>query len=92
MKKRVQKDIETYMPEGLEDELKELVPEKGSGSRKSGSSRSRNKSPRPEKEKSSSSSSRNSRDRDDRELLPPAPAGPVKGLGDHVPAFLQRPI
>lgn len=93
VKKRVQKDIEIYMPEGLEDELKELVPEKGSGSRKSGPSKSRSKSPRPEKEQSSSSSSnRGSRDRDDRELLPPAPAGPVKGLGDHVPAFLQRPI
>ncbi len=34
----------------------------------------------------------NNKSRGDSELLPPAPAGPVVGLGDHVPAFLQRPI
>ncbi len=27
-----------------------------------------------------------------RELLPPAPSTPVVGLGDHVPAFLKRPV
>ena len=27
-----------------------------------------------------------------RELLPPAPSGPVVGLGDHVPEFLKRPV
>ncbi|MAP93678.1 MAG: RNA helicase [Ponticaulis sp.] len=88
VKKRVQKDIEPYMPEGLKEELEEL-PTSGKSYGAKGKSKSSSRS-------GSRSNSKSDNRKDDRkqagELLPPAPAGPVKGLGDHVPAFLQRPI
>ncbi|MAI89528.1 DEAD/DEAH box helicase [Ponticaulis sp.] len=94
--KRVQKDVETFMPEGLEDELKALGPSSSSRSSKS-SSRGKEKSSSRGKERPENSSNREKSRKSDRggndfDLLPPAPAGPVVGLGDHVPAFLQRPV
>ena len=94
--KRVQKDVETFMPEGLEDELKALGPSSSSRSSKSSSRGKEKSSPRgkerPEKSSNREKSRKSDRGGNDFDLLPPAPAGPVVGLGDHVPAFLQRPV
>lgn len=86
--KRVQKDVQPFEIEGLEDELASL-PETGSRSRRSRKSDDkRSEAPAREHRKSSGSRS-NDRDGD---FLPPASAEPVAGFGDHIPAFLQRPI
>ena len=105
--KRVQKSVEDFMPEGLAEELDALPSDDGRSSRSRGRRNDRNdrserseRSDRTEKSAARESSkdqekkqSRgNKKSRGDSELLPPAPAGPVVGLGDHVPAFLQRPI
>lgn len=104
--KRVEKPVADYMPEGLEDEL-EALPSDGSRSTRSRGRRGdrHDRSERTErgaksapresskdKEKEKNQNRGNNRSRGESELLPPAPAGPVVGLGDHVPAFLQRPI
>jgi superfamily II DNA/RNA helicase len=44
--------------------------------------------PKPSRERGNGGDAARNR----RELLPPAPAAPVVGLGDHVPAFLKRPV
>ncbi|MAJ08380.1 DEAD/DEAH box helicase [Ponticaulis sp.] len=62
-------------------------PARSERSERSEKSASRESSKDKEKKQS-----RGNKSRGDSELLPPAPAGPVVGLGDHVPAFLQRPI
>ena len=102
--KRVQKSVEDFMPEGLTEELEALPSDGGRSSRSRGRRNDRNersersdrseKSPAREssKDKEKQQSRGNKKSRGDSELLPPAPAGPVVGLGDHVPAFLQRPI
>ena len=51
----------------------------------------RTEKPRYDRERSDARGPRRGAGRDD-EILAPAPAGPVVGLGDHVPAFLQRPV
>jgi superfamily II DNA/RNA helicase len=105
--KRVQKSVEDFMPEGLAEELEALPSDGGRSSRSRGRRNDRNdrseRSERPDrteksaarensKDKEKKQSRGNKKSRGDSELLPPAPAGPVVGLGDHVPAFLQRPI
>ena len=141
--KRMEKDVEVYMPEGLAEEISQLEPSSPRKPRSSSRSRSGDRSERPERgsrtprpdrapraerpevtdqsevqepaekperqerarkapARSASETSKPDRterpkragrgDRGDSELLPPAPAGPVVGLGDHVPAFLQRPV
>ena len=97
--KRVQKDVEPYAPEGLAEELAD-IPETGGRSKRSSSKSDRSdRNQKPDrssdnaksgnrKERSSSSHSK-SRDND---FLPPASPEPVAGFGDHVPAFLQRPV
>lgn len=96
--KRVQKDVEPYFPEGLQEELDEL-PESTSRSRRSRSnekksSSSKTKSDRAprEKEKSERTERNDKRIKGDHDLLPPASNKPVEGFGDHIPAFLQREI
>ena len=102
VKKRVQNNIENYMPDGLLDELSNLEPSRPSRSSRSStrgdkrkSTRSENpraENPRSEKPKSEKPRRERSPDRGDSELLPPAPSGPVVGLGDHVPAFLLKSV
>lgn len=98
VKKRVQKDIEPYMPEGLQDELSTIESDKPTRSRRGSGRDSSRDSSRSEKKQSAPRSEKPRRereprsDRNDHDLLPPAPSGPVVGLGDHVPAFLLRSI
>ena len=93
VKKRVQKEIEVYTLDGLDDEIAELQPPSRSSSRsRSGrSDRSTNNNKRGNSEQTKSNRSRKSDDRQG-DFLPPAPSGPVVGLGDHVPAFLQKSV
>lgn len=88
VRKRVQKDIEAYTVEGLDEELSELPTSRGRS--KSGSGKSE-RGRRSKSEQSRSPRNRESHDRQN-DFLPPAPSGPVVGLGDHVPAFLQKSV
>lgn len=97
--KRIEKDIEDFEPDGLTAELDEILARGGDrGSRGRSNDRSRNKGDRTsnrrggDKPPKDQGGDERRQSRGERDLLPPAPAGPVVGLGDHVPAFLQRPI
>lgn len=95
--KQIQSDVQEYMPDGLEEELSELeAPSSRRGSKRSDSSKGSKSSRESKNKQHASDDNSSSRGRgkkgNQNELLPPAPAGPVVGLGDHVPAFLQRPI
>ncbi len=104
VKKRIQKDVETYVPEGLEAELADIEESSSgrgsrgrSGGRSSRDNRSESRSSKrssgggSDKNKSSSNKSSNNNRRDS-EFLEPASNEPVEGFGDDIPAFLQRPI
>ena len=92
--KRIQKDIAPYMPEGLEEELKELPAQPRSG--RSSPRRSREnvqEEKRPEKRRSETKErSKDRRPNRDDEYLEPATGESVVGFGEHVPAFLKRSI
>ena len=89
--KRVQKAVEDYMPDGLVEEL-EALPSDGGRSRGRNRTKDRGERTSNRTNDKPKKQDRGNKPRGDSELLPPAPAGPVVGLGDHVPAFLQRPI
>ncbi len=93
--KRVQKDIDPYMPDGLEAELENLEDApSGRRNRRSNEKKGDKRQDRKPSENRSSKSEPRSESRSDsrKEYLEPASKGDVVGFGDHVPAFLQRQI
>ena len=94
------KDVDAFMPEGLEEELASLPQDTGRRGR-SKPRRGRSEDERPKaqsdarRDDSESEAPKRSRgrrrDKSDRdELLEPAGSGPIVGFGEDVPAFLKR--
>jgi len=102
--KLIGKDVETFTPEGLEGELKELPTDTGGGSRSRSRKSSRSAETRPEPAAAKSEKTHTgdqtdkparerfsrSRSRNNNDELEPATADRVVGMGDHVPDFLKR--